>query len=94
MVIDEQRQHVLTNFNPIRNGGRAIESDHNTEILELIKETLDKYRILNLCQCSGNRTEEEHYKSHHRGHCRHQVSWQCPEDTRHGQVSKEVTPTW
>ena len=35
MVIDEQCQHVLTNFYPIRNGGRAIESDHNTEILEL-----------------------------------------------------------
>ena len=35
MKIDEQRLHVLTNFNPIRRGGRAIESDHNTEILEL-----------------------------------------------------------
>ena len=35
MVIDEQRLHVLTNFNPIRQGGRPIESDHNTEILEL-----------------------------------------------------------
>ena len=35
MVIDESRQHVLTNFNPIRTGGRAIESDHNTQILKL-----------------------------------------------------------
>ena len=32
MIIDEAREHVLTNFNPIRTGGRAIESDHNTEI--------------------------------------------------------------
>ena len=35
MVIDESRQHLLTNFNPIRTGGRAIESDHNTQILKL-----------------------------------------------------------
>ena len=35
MVIDEQRLHVLTNFNPIRKGGKVIESDHNTEILEM-----------------------------------------------------------
>ena len=35
MVIDEPRKHVLTNFNPIRTGGRAIESDHNTELLKL-----------------------------------------------------------
>ena len=35
MSIDEAREHVLTNFNPIRSGGRAIESDHNTEFLKL-----------------------------------------------------------
>ena len=35
MVIDESREYVLTNFNPIRIGGRAIESDHNTEFLKL-----------------------------------------------------------
>ena len=35
MVIDEARQHVLTNFNPIRAGGKAIETDHNTEFLKL-----------------------------------------------------------
>ena len=35
MVIDEARQHVLTNFNPIRAGGKAIETDHNTEFLRL-----------------------------------------------------------
>ena len=35
MIIDETRKHVLTNFNPIRTGGRATESDHNTEILKL-----------------------------------------------------------
>ena len=36
MVIDEQRVHILTNFNPIRRGGKAIESDHNTTVLELM----------------------------------------------------------
>ena len=35
MVIDESREYVLTNFNPIRIGGKAIESDHNTEFLKL-----------------------------------------------------------
>ena len=35
MTIDEARQHVLTNFNPIRTGGKAIESDHNTEFLKV-----------------------------------------------------------
>jgi TRAP-type mannitol/chloroaromatic compound transport system substrate-binding protein len=35
MMIDEDRLHVLTNFHPIRKGVRVIESDHNTEILEL-----------------------------------------------------------
>ena len=35
MIIDEPRVHVLTNFNPIKTKGRSIETDHNTEILEL-----------------------------------------------------------
>ena len=35
MIVDEARQHVLTNFNPIRTGGKSVESDHNTEILKL-----------------------------------------------------------
>lgn len=35
MVIDEPRAHVLTNFNPSKQRGKAIESDHNTEIIEL-----------------------------------------------------------
>lgn len=35
MVIDEQRAHVLTNFHPSKLRGKAIESDHNTEIMEL-----------------------------------------------------------
>ena len=38
MVIDESRQHVLTNFNPIRRGGKAIESNHNRELLKLSLE--------------------------------------------------------
>ena len=35
MIIDEPRAHVLTNFNPVKTKGRAIETDHTTEILEL-----------------------------------------------------------
>ena len=35
MTIDESRKYVLTNFNPIRRGGKASESDHNTEFLQL-----------------------------------------------------------
>ena len=51
MVIDEARRHVLTNFNPIRTGGKAIESDHNTEILKLKmeyqKKKQDRIEIFN-----------------------------------------------
>ena len=35
MIIDEPRVHVLTNFEPVKTKGRSIETDHNTEILEL-----------------------------------------------------------
>ena len=50
MMIDDSRQHVLTNFNPIRRGGKAIESDHNTEILELLKliSLFSKYKPVTL----------------------------------------------
>ena len=51
MTVDEQRLHVLTNFNPVRKGGKAIESDHNTEILELDlsfnKKKPDRRQIFN-----------------------------------------------
>ena len=58
MIIDETRKHVLTNFNPIRNGGKAIESDHNTQILKLtlqyqkrITERIEIFNFKNLeCQ--------------------------------------------
>ena len=35
MVIDEKREHSLTNFSTMKNLGRVIESDHNVEILEV-----------------------------------------------------------
>ena len=35
MVIDEKREHALTNFSTMKNLGRVIESDHNVEILEV-----------------------------------------------------------
>ena len=62
MVIDELRQHVLTNFNTLRIEGKAIESNHNTELLKFyvwylifpvyIKDTNLKYMLLKLWQCS------------------------------------------
>ena len=35
MVIDEGKKHVLTNFEQVRKGGEAIDSDHNTQFMEL-----------------------------------------------------------
>ena len=60
MIIDEAREHVLTNFNPIRTGGRAIESDHNTEILKLNlqyeRRKMDRIELFNFknIECQEN----------------------------------------
>ena len=35
MVIDERRDFLLTNFHPIKNAGKPIQTDHNTLILYL-----------------------------------------------------------
>ena len=35
MVIDEKREFILTNYQNVRRGGHAIDSDHFTQILDL-----------------------------------------------------------
>ena len=35
MVIDNDKNHILTNYKPARNGGKAIDSDHMTEYMDL-----------------------------------------------------------
>ena len=35
MVIDEENKHVLTNYEQVRKGGKAADSDHATEYLDL-----------------------------------------------------------
>ena len=34
IFVDEERKHVLTNFNALKRRGKALESDHNTTIIE------------------------------------------------------------
>ena len=34
MVIDEKREHALTNYSTVKSMGRVVESDHNVESLE------------------------------------------------------------
>ena len=67
MIVDEARKHVLTNFNPAKKGKRAIESDHNTEILEiglkvskLKKDRVELFNFKNLeCQETFRRMTSE-----------------------------------
>ena len=35
MVIDERKQHILTNYKQIRMGGKATDSDHNTQYMDV-----------------------------------------------------------
>ena len=35
MVIDSNKDHILTNYKPARNGGKAVDSDHMTEYMDL-----------------------------------------------------------
>ena len=42
-VIDDSKNHILTNFKPARNGGKAVDSDHLTEYMDLnLKITHEK----------------------------------------------------
>ena len=35
MVIDERKDHILTNYKQVRNGGKAVDSDHYTEYMDI-----------------------------------------------------------
>ena len=35
MVIDEERKYVLTNYQAVRSNGKAIDSDHNTQYVDI-----------------------------------------------------------
>ena len=35
MVIDEEKRHILTNYKQVRRGGKANDTDHFTEYLDL-----------------------------------------------------------
>ena len=35
MVIDEDKKYILTNYQAVRNGGKAADSDHNTQCIDL-----------------------------------------------------------
>ena len=35
IVIDESKKFILTNYQQVRNGGKANDSDHNTQYLDL-----------------------------------------------------------
>ena len=35
MVIDEDRRYILTNYTQARNGGKAVDSDHATEYVDV-----------------------------------------------------------
>ena len=37
MVIDESKEHILTNYQAVRYGGHAVDSDHFTEYMDLEK---------------------------------------------------------
>ena len=51
MVIDEEKNHILTNYKGVKTNGRAVDSDHFTEYLDLnieyVKETSERQEIYN-----------------------------------------------
>ena len=51
MVIDEKKDHILTNYTQARKGCKAVDSDHFTEYLDinlqLISEKPDRKEIFN-----------------------------------------------
>jgi hypothetical protein len=57
MVIDEQKKHNLTNYYPARKSGKAVDSDHFTEFmdlnLEFSKARPERREILNFKNKEG-----------------------------------------
>ena len=44
MIVDENREHTLTNYSSMKHVGRVIEKDHNPVILEMNQEFIGNYR--------------------------------------------------
>ena len=42
MVIDESKKYILTNYEQVRKGGKACDSDHATEIMDINLEVLSE----------------------------------------------------
>ena len=51
MVVDENKKHILTNYQAVRYGGKAVDSDHFTEFMDLdlkiIKEKPVREEVFN-----------------------------------------------
>ena len=45
MVIDDQRKHILTNYYKVKSAGKATDSDHYTQYLDLELEFLKEKPI-------------------------------------------------
>ena len=57
MVIDEDRKYILTNYRAAKMGGKAVDSDHNTQFmdvnLEMIVEKPERIEIYNFKDDEG-----------------------------------------
>ena len=42
MTIDEERKHILTNYQTFRNSGKAVDTDHFTEFIDIEIETVNE----------------------------------------------------
>ena len=63
MVIDEDQKHILTNYEQVRKGGKATDTDHATEYididLEIITEKPKRHEVWNF----KNQEAQESFKS-------------------------------
>ena len=63
MVIDERKQHILTNYQNVKNGGKVVDTDHCTEYMDLDLEVVsckpERREIFNFKETEGqNRFKE------------------------------------
>ena len=62
MVIDEGKHHVLTNYEQVRRGGKANDTDHCTEYLdldlEIVTEKPQRHEVWNF----NNREAQQNFK--------------------------------
>ena len=53
MVIDERKQHILTNYQNLKNGGKVVDTDHRTQYIDL---------DLEIVSCKPERREIYNFK--------------------------------